>query len=181
MYLACPPHILAPDQGLASTLCPGMLSRKEEPGLSGAGPCQVPVDGRPYLARWQWSWIGKSVQTWVWVSARADSRRENAVLMLTVHPKFKALEKRQGPSRNGDKKWPRIWFSQNNEENPTTSPRTMFESQPAPAHRTMPALVILSICICICMYNGKRLDKINLPFKNWFCNLFCKLKRVRHF
>ena len=50
MYVACPPQILIRDRGLASALCPGMLGRCEEPGLSGAGPCQVPVDGRPYSA-----------------------------------------------------------------------------------------------------------------------------------
>ena len=56
--------------------------------------------------------------------------------VLVSSPKFTAEEKRQVPRRNGDKKWPRIWFSQNNEENPTTSQGTMFESQPAPAHCT---------------------------------------------
>ena len=139
MYMACPPQILVQDRRSASALCPGMLGHDEEPGLSGAGPCQVPVDGRPYLARWQWSWIGKSVQTWVWVSARADSRRENAVLMLTVHPKFKALEKRQGPSRNGDKKWPRIWFSQNNEENPYnfTKNNLRVSASPSSSHHLL--------------------------------------------
>ena len=29
----------------------GGLGHWEEPGLSGDGPCQVPLDGRPYLAR----------------------------------------------------------------------------------------------------------------------------------
>ena len=51
MYVACPPQILIRDRGLASALCPGMLGRCEEPGLSGDGLCQVPLDGRPYLAR----------------------------------------------------------------------------------------------------------------------------------
>ena len=32
-----------------------MLGRCEEPGLSGDGLCQVPLDGRPYLAREQWA------------------------------------------------------------------------------------------------------------------------------
>ena len=47
--LACLLQILVQYRGLVSALCPGMLVRCEEPGLSGAGPCQVPVDGRPYI------------------------------------------------------------------------------------------------------------------------------------
>ena len=61
MYVACPPQILVQDCRLASALCPGMLGRCEEPGLSGAEPCQVPVYGRPYLA-----WVAA-------VSARENS------------------------------------------------------------------------------------------------------------
>ena len=51
MYMACQPQILVRDHGIASALGPGLLGSCEEPGLSGAGPCLVPVDGRPYISR----------------------------------------------------------------------------------------------------------------------------------
>ena len=62
MYVACPLQILVQDRGLAYSLCPVMLGHCEEPGLSGAGPCQVPVDGRPYIMGSSGPQLGISVR-----------------------------------------------------------------------------------------------------------------------
>ena len=78
MYMACLAQILARDQGLASALCPGMLGRCEEPGLSGAGPCQGPVDCRPYLA-----WVAAALTREISKDLRQTQGVQTDILMLT--------------------------------------------------------------------------------------------------
>ena len=173
MYMACLAQILARDQGLASALCPGMLGRCEEPGLSGAGPCQGPVDGRPYLA-----WVAAALTREISKDLRADSRRTNwyshvnlcdsytrLASVLVSSPKFTAKEKQHGQRRNGDKTWPWIWFSQNNEEKPYNFTKNDVRVSAGPMQlNAPPALVISSICICICTYvkRGKKIRKNKL-------------------
>ena len=105
--------------------------------------------------------LGISVQMWVWVPARADLRHTNwcshvywcdshvrLASMLVSSLKFTA---RKGNKAQGDmvtKKWHWIWFSQNNEEIPAPTPRTMFESQPGLGTASVLNVPFFSVLFC---------------------------------
>ena len=55
-------------------------------------------------------------------------------------------------TKNGTK----IWFSQDNEENPTPSPRTMFESQPAPVHCITYSSYLIYLYLYLYVKSGKK-------------------------